>query len=95
MATTPVLPGVQRNGAAVAQLEAVKPAHISAIEAIGARRVLGIWLLLRLAIIVDGIVRRAVFEPRLNATAVEVIANALGVVIVLGVTRPFLRRFAG
>jgi hypothetical protein len=59
------------------------------------RRVLGVWSLICVAMIGNGIFREAALVPAVKRTAADIVSAALGITIVLGVTRLFLRRFAG
>jgi hypothetical protein len=59
------------------------------------RRILGVWSVICVAMIGNGIVREVALVPLLKRTAADIVSAALGIVIVLGVTRLFLRRFAG
>ena len=57
-------------------------------------RVFGVWLLLAMLMSANGVFREVVLVPRVGATAAGVLSAALGIAIILGVTRPFLRPFA-
>jgi hypothetical protein len=57
--------------------------------------VLGVWLLLAVAMSLNGIVREVALVPALKRTAADIVSAALGITIILAVTRPFLRPFAG
>lgn len=59
------------------------------------RRALGTWLALCVAMTGNGIVREAALVPLVKRTAADILSVALGITIVLGVTRLLLGRFAG
>ena len=58
-------------------------------------KLLGAWLLMALLMIANGIFRELVLQPRFGETVAGLLSVALGVVIILVVTRPFLRPLAG
>jgi hypothetical protein len=59
------------------------------------RRVLGVWLALCVAMVGNGIFREAALVPVFRRAAADVLSAALGIGIVLAITRLFLRGFAG
>jgi hypothetical protein len=58
-------------------------------------KLLGLWLILALAMIANGIFRVTVLQPRFGLTTAEVLSAVLGIIIILAITRPFLRPLAG
>jgi hypothetical protein len=59
------------------------------------RRVFGVWSVICVAMIANGIVREVALVSLLKRTAADIVSAAVGIAIVLGVTRVFLGRFAG
>lgn len=56
------------------------------------RRITGVWLLLCGAMVGNGIFREAVLVPTIRRKAADIASAALGIMTILSVTRPFLRR---
>ncbi len=56
------------------------------------RRLIGVWLLLCGAMVGNGIFREAALVPTIKRTAADIVSAALGITIILVITRPFLRR---
>lgn len=54
-----------------------------------------VWLLLTVVMVCNGIFRVLVLQPRFGDSVAEALSAALGIVIILLVTRPFLRPLAG
>jgi hypothetical protein len=59
------------------------------------RRIFGVWFALCAAMIANGIFREVALVPAFRRTVAEVLSAALGIGIVLSVTRCFLRGRAG
>src|SRR5690242_9063793 len=59
------------------------------------RRIGGIWLLLCVSMIGNGIFRELALVPALKRSTADLVSAALGIGIVLGVSRPFIRPLAG
>jgi hypothetical protein len=55
-------------------------------------RTLGVWLVILPLMIANGIFREAVLVPWFGRGTADLASAALGIVIILAVTRPFLRR---
>lgn len=58
-------------------------------------KLLGLWVILAVAMIANGIVRETVLQPRFGSPLADGLSAALGIVIILVVTRPFFRPLAG
>jgi hypothetical protein len=58
-------------------------------------RILGVWLLLAIVMIANGVFRELALVPALGAANAEIASAILGVAIILGITRWSLRRLAG
>ena len=56
------------------------------------RRIFGVWLLLCGAMVTNGIFREAALVPTIKRAAADIVSAALGITIILAVTRHFLRR---
>jgi hypothetical protein len=95
MTTTPRLPSLPGITAATVERVADRVRPTRTGGAIGVGRVLGVWLLLCGAMVGNGILREAALVPALKRSAADIVSAALGVTIILAVTRPFLHRFAG
>jgi len=55
-------------------------------------RILGVWLLILPLMVANGILRETVLVSSLGRGAADVASAAIGIAIILLVTRPFLRR---
>lgn len=58
-------------------------------------KLLGLWVILAVAMIANGIFRVNVLQPRFGLPEADILSAVLGIVIILAVTRPFLRPLAG
>jgi len=60
------------------------------------KRALGVWLLLALAMIANGVARLYLLVPLLGERGAELASAATGIALILAITRPFIRslRFA-
>lgn len=58
-------------------------------------KLLGLWLILAVAMIANGIFRVNVLQPRFGLPEADILSAVLGIVIILAVTRPFFRPLAG
>lgn len=58
-------------------------------------KLLGLWVILAVAMIANGILRETVLQPQFGSPTADVLSALLGIVIILAVTRPFLRPLAG
>ncbi len=58
-------------------------------------KLLGLWLILAIAMIANGIFRVNVLQPRFGLPEADILSAVLGIVIILAVTRPFFRPLAG
>lgn len=58
-------------------------------------KLLGVWVILAAAMIANGILRVTVLQPRFGSTTAEVLSAVFGIIIILALTRPFLRPLAG
>jgi len=58
-------------------------------------RIFGVWLLILPLMVINGIVREMVLVPSLGRRPADVASAAIGIVIVLLITMPFLRRARG
>src|SRR5687768_12760474 len=56
------------------------------------QRILGVWLLMMVGMIANGVFRVAVLAPMLSDRPANVLSAALGITIILAITRPFVRR---
>ena len=54
-------------------------------------RALGVWLLLALAMIANGVARLYLLVPLLGERGAELASAATGVALILAITRPFIR----
>jgi len=55
------------------------------------KRALGVWMLLALAMIANGVARLYLLLPLLGERGAELASAATGVVLILAITRPFIR----
>jgi len=55
-------------------------------------RALLAWLVILPLMVINGIFREVALVPGLDRTAADIVSAALGIIIILLVTRPFLRR---
>jgi hypothetical protein len=58
-------------------------------------KLLGVWVILAAAMIANGILRVTVLQTRFGLTTAEILSAVFGIIIILAVTRPFLRPLAG
>lgn len=58
-------------------------------------KLLGLWVILAVAMIANGIVREMVLQPQFGSPVADIVSAGLGIVIILAVTRPFLKPLAG
>lgn len=58
-------------------------------------KLLGLWVILAVAMIANGIFRETVLQPQFGSPAADVLSAVLGIIIILAVTRPFLKPLAG
>lgn len=59
------------------------------------RRTLGVWALLALLMTANGVLRELALLPWLGRSAADVLSAVIGIALILGTTRAFLRPLAG
>jgi hypothetical protein len=55
------------------------------------KRALGVWLLLALAMVANGVARLYLLVPLLGERGAELASAATGIALILAITRPFIR----
>lgn len=58
-------------------------------------KLLGLWVILAVAMIANGVFRETVLQPRFGLPSADVLSAVMGLVIILAVTRPFFKPLAG
>jgi hypothetical protein len=61
----------------------------------GTDRILSVWMLVAVLMVLNGAVRELLLVRLVSRGSADVLSGALGLLIVLAATRPFLRPFAG
>ena len=55
------------------------------------KRALGVWVLLALAMVANGVARLYLLVPLLGERGAELASAAIGIALILAITRPFIR----